>query len=60
MKFALMMEKIEIRPNNFEIRMKTNNTGIPDAEVFFFVSAWLEKMEEQMKGTIKKNIQFDV
>jgi len=54
------MEKIEVAPNNFQIRMKSNNTGIPDAEVFFFVSAWLEKMEEQMKGTIKKNIQFDV
>lgn len=59
MKFALMMEKVKIEgTENYQVHMKSQNTGIPDPEVLLFVKCWVEKMEDKMKENIKASINY--
>ena len=52
LRFGLLIDKI-IKDNTVRFEIKSNNTGIPDAEVILLVETWLDKMKENFKQPIK-------
>lgn len=52
LRFGLLIDKI-IKDNAMRFEIKSNNTGIPDAEVILLVETWLDKMKENFKQPIK-------
>ena len=52
LRFGLLIDKI-IKDNTMRFEIKSNNTGIPDAEVILLVETWLDKIKENFKRPIK-------
>ena len=52
LRFGLLIDKI-IKDNTMRFEIKSNNTGIPDAEVILLVETWLDKIKENFKQPIK-------
>ena len=52
LRFGLLIDKI-IEGNQVRLEVKSQNNGIPDAEVILIVEAWLEKMKDNFKQPIK-------
>ena len=52
LRFGLLIDKI-IKNNTMRFEIKSNNTGIPDAEVILLVETWLDKIKENFKQPIK-------
>ena len=57
LRFGLLIDKI-IKDNTMRFEIKSNNTGIPDAEVILLVETWLDKMKENFKQPIKDGFSF--
>lgn len=56
-RFGLLIDKV-IKDNTIRFEIKSNNSGIPDAEVILLVETWLEKMKENFKQPIKDGFTF--
>ena len=56
-RFGLLIDKI-ISEGHTKINVKSNNSGIPDAEVVIIVEAWLENVRENLKKPIKDGMTF--
>ncbi len=56
-RFGLLIDKIA-KEGSTQINIKSNNSGIPDAEVVIIVEAWLENVKENLKKPIKENMSF--
>jgi len=52
LRFGLLIDKI-IKDNTIRFEIKSNNTGVPDAEVILLVEAWLDKMKESFRQPIR-------
>ena len=52
LRFGLLIDKI-VKDNTMRFEIKSNNTGIPDAEVILLVETWLEKIKDNFKQPIK-------
>ena len=52
LRFGLLIDKI-IKDNTMRFEIKSNNTGIPDAEVILLVETWLDKIKDNFKQPIK-------
>ena len=52
LRFGLLIAKI-IKDNTIRFEIKSNNTGIPDAEVILLVETWLDKIKENFKQPIR-------
>ena len=57
LRFGLLIDKI-IKGDTMRFEIKSNNTGIPDAEVILLVETWLEKMKENFKQPVKDGFTF--
>ena len=58
-RFGLLVDKtVSKDKDKVNIRVTTNNSGIPDAEVLLIVEAWLETVRENLKKPLKENIKF--
>ena len=57
LRFGLLIEK-EVVNNQEQIRLTSNNQGIPPAEVILIVEAWLDKLKESIQKPIKDNFNF--
>ncbi len=57
LRFGLLIDKI-IKGDAMRFEIKSNNTGIPDAEVILLVETWLEKMKENFKQPVKDGFTF--
>ena len=57
LRFGLLIEKTFVN-NKEQIRITSNNQGVPPAEVVLIVEAWLEKLKENLKQPIKDNFTF--
>ena len=53
----MLIDKI-IKDNTMRFEIKSNNTGIPDAEIILLVETWLDKMKENFKQPIKDGFSF--
>ncbi len=56
-RFGLLVDKT-VSKDKINIRVTSNNSGIPDPEVVLIVEAWLEKVKENLKKPIKDNMSF--
>ena len=56
-RFGLLVDKT-VSKDKINIRVTTNNGGIPDAEVLLIVEAWLETVRENLKKPLKENMKF--
>ena len=52
LRFGLLIDKI-IKDNTMRFEIKSNNSGIPDAEVILLVETWLDKIKDNFKQPIK-------
>ena len=57
LRFGLLIDKI-IKDNIMRFEIKSNNTGIPDAEVILIVETWLDKIKDNFKQPIKDSFSF--
>ncbi len=57
LRFGLLIDKI-IKGDTMRFEIKSNNTGIPDAEVILLVETWLEKMKDNFKQPVKDGFTF--
>ena len=57
LRFGLLIDKI-IKDNIIRFEIKSNNTGIPDAEVILIVETWLDKIKDNFKQPIKDSFSF--
>lgn len=59
LRFGLLIDKvISLDGKDLNINIKTNNQGIPTAEVILIVEAWVDKMKEVMQQPIKDSLTF--
>lgn len=56
--FALLIQKQIRNDGTGTIHVESRNQGVPDAEVFLIVEAWLEKMKDNFKNNITKGMMF--
>ena len=56
-RFGLLVDKT-VAQDKVNIRVTSDNNGIPDAEVVLIVEAWLEKVKEHLKKPLKDNMTF--
>ena len=52
LRFGLLIDKI-IKNNTTRFEIKSNNSGIPDAEFILIIEAYLEKIKKNFKQPIK-------
>ncbi len=57
LRFGLLIDKI-IKDNTIRFEIKSNNSGIPDAEIILLIEAYLEKIKENFKQPIKDGFTF--
>ena len=57
LRFGLLIDKI-IKDNTMRFEIKSNNSGIPDAEIILLIEAYLEKIKENFKQPIKDGFTF--
>ena len=57
LRFGLLIDKI-IKDNTIRFEIKSNNSGIPDAEIILLIEAYLEKIKENFKQPIKDVFTF--
>ena len=57
LRFGLLIDKI-IKNNTLRFEIKSNNSGIPDAEVILIIETYLEKIKENFKQPIKDGFSF--
>jgi len=57
LRFGLLIDKI-IKGDTMRFEIKSNNAGIPDAEVILLVETWLEKMKDNFKQPVKDGFTF--
>ena len=57
LRFGLLIDKI-IKNNTIRFEIKSNNSGIPDAEVILIIESYLEKIKENFKQPIKDGFSF--
>jgi len=57
LRFGLLIDKI-IKDDTMRFEIKSNNSGIPDAEVILIVETWLDKIKENFKRPIKDGFTF--
>ena len=57
LRFGLLIDKV-IKDDTTRFEIKSNNTGIPDAEIILLVETWLDKMKESFKQPIKDGFSF--
>ena len=57
LRFGLLIDKI-IKDNTIRFEIKSNNSGITDAEIILLIEAYLEKIKENFKQPIKDGFTF--
>ena len=57
LRFGLLIDKI-IKNNTIRFEIKSNNSGILDAEIILIIESYLEKIKENFKQPIKDGFSF--
>ncbi len=57
--FALLIRKQRNPDRSVNMLIRSENQGIPDAEIVLIVEAWLEKVKQRTKDAYLGNFRFD-